>query len=85
MLTLNSFRHIRTSRNIKGFPSCQHGTGELLAHLDAQRIAREEAGLAARAARRLRLQEEWEKHFDGAAGPSRVLPPSARSGQRKTR
>jgi hypothetical protein len=47
MLTLKSFRHIRTSRNIKGFWLCQHATGESLAHLDAQRMAREEARLAA--------------------------------------
>lgn len=81
MLTLKSSRHLRTTRNIKGFRSCQHASGESLAHLDAQRIAREETRLAARAARRLRLQEEWNKHFDGAAGPSRVLPPPARSRQ----
>ena len=85
MLTLKSSRHIRTTRNIKGFRSCQHATGESLADLDAQRIAREEARLAARAARRLRLEEEWDKHFYGVAGPSRVLPPWARSRQATTR
>ena len=85
MLTLKSSRHIRTSRHIKGFRSCQHATGESLAHLDAQRIAREEARLAARAARRPWLEEEWDTHFDRAAGLLRVLPPSARSRQTKTR
>ena len=85
MLTLKSIRHIRTSRNVNGFRSCQQATAESLAHLDAQRIVREEARLASRAARRLWLEEEWDKHLERAAGPLRVLPPSVRPRQTRTR
>ena len=85
MLTLKSFRHIRASRNVNGFRSCQHATAESLAHLDAQRIVREEARLASRAARRLWLEGEWDKHLERSAGPSRVLPASARSRQTEMR
>ena len=85
MLTLKSFRHIRTSRNVNGFRSSQHATAESLAHLDAQRIVREEARLASRAARRLWLEEEWDKHLERAARPLRMLPPSVRSRQTRTR
>ena len=85
MLTLQSSRHIRTSRNIKGFRSCQHAAGESLSHLDAPRIPGEEARLASRAARRLWLEGEWDKHLERAAGPLRVLPASARSRQAEMR
>ena len=85
MLTLKSIRHIHTSRNIKGFRSCQHAAGESPAHLDEHRLAREEERLAAREARRVWLAAQWDKHFDRAAGPLRVLPPSARAGQTRTR
>ena len=84
MLTLKSSRHICTSRNIKGFRSCQP-PAESPAHLDEHRLAREEERLAAREARRVWLAEQWDKHFDRAAGPLRVLPPSACSRQTRTR
>ncbi len=83
MLTLKGIKHIRTGRNIKGFRSCPHATGISLAHLEVQRLAREEARLAKRGARRVWLDEEWSEHYKRVAGPLRVLPPSARSGQRR--
>lgn len=85
MLTLRSIKHVRTSRNIKSFRSCPHATAVSMAHLDQARIAQEKEKLAARQARRLRLREEWREHLEHAAGPSRVLPPSARSPRTKMR
>ncbi len=79
MPTPRSMRHVHTSRNVNAFRSCRHATGVSMAHPDAERIAREEARLAARQQRRLWLNEQWREHFAGAAGPLRVLPPSARS------
>jgi len=83
VLTVRDFRHMRTSRNIKGFRSRPQATGVSLAPLDAARLAREEQRLLAREARRLWLEDQWTRHFEAAAGPARVLPPSARSGQTK--
>ena len=48
MLTLKTSKHIRTNRNTKSFRSCEHATGESLAHVDRARLAREEERLAAR-------------------------------------
>jgi len=79
MLTLRSIKHVRTSRNIKSFRSCPHATGVSMSHLDRARLAREKERLAAREERRVWLAEQWREHFERAAGPSRVLPPSARS------
>ena len=83
MITLKNSAHISTSRNIKGFRSCQHATGVSLAHLDVERLASKEERLASREMRRLRLDEQWRKHFERAAVPLRVLPPSARSRETK--
>lgn len=79
MLTIKSMKHLPTGRNVKSFRSCQHATGVSMGHLDKGRIAREEHRLMAREARRLWLEEQWREHFERAAGPLRVLPPSARS------
>jgi hypothetical protein len=71
VLTMKTCRHIRTSRNAKGFVSCPQATGVSLAPLDAARLAREEQRLLAREARRLWLKEQWTRHFEAAAGPAR--------------
>jgi len=71
-------KHIRTGRNIKSFRSCPHATGVSMSHLDVERIARGEQRLMAREARHFWLEEQWCEHFERAAGPVRVLPPSAR-------
>lgn len=81
MLTLRNSRHIRTMRHAKSFRSCPNATGVSMAHLDRARIAREGERLAQREARRLWLAELWGEHFEHAAGPLRVLTPSARPGQ----
>ena len=83
MITLKNSAHIRTCRNIRGFRSCQHAIGVSLSHLDVERLAREEDRLASREMRRLRLDEQWRKHFERVAGPLRVLPPSARTRETK--
>lgn len=83
MLTVKSMKNIRTSRNVRSFRSCPHATGVSVAHRDNRRLAREEETLMAREARRLWLEEQWREHFERAAGPLRVLPPSACSRQRK--
>ena len=77
MLTLRNNKHIRTSRNVKGFRSVRHVTGVVSPAFDAKRIAREEERLAEHEARRLWLKEQWGEHFERAAGSLRVLPPSA--------
>ena len=63
MLTLTGLKHIRTSRNVKGFRSCPQATGVSLATGDAARLAREEERLLAREARRLWLEEQGTGHF----------------------
>jgi len=83
MLTLRTIKHIPTSRNIKGFRSCQHFTGVSLAHLDIQKLAREKERLVRRERRRLWLDEQWREHFERVAGPLHVVPPSARSREMK--
>jgi len=83
MLTLKGMKHVRTGRNVKGFRSCPPATGVSPARLDAARLAREEERLLAREARRLWLEDQWTTHFEGVAGPLRLLPPSARSRQTK--
>lgn len=83
MLTIKSMNQIRTSRNVKSFRSCPHAMGVSAAHHDKRRLTREEEALMAREGRRLWHEEQWREHFERAAGPLRVLPPSARSRQRK--
>lgn len=83
MLTVKRMKHIRTSRNVRSFRSCPHATGVSAAHHDKRRLTREEEALMAREGRRLWLEEQWREHFERAAGPLRVLPPSTRSRQRK--
>jgi hypothetical protein len=77
MLTLKTSAHIRT-RNIKSFRSCQSSTGPSTRHAEAAQLYREGIRLANRELRRLWLEEQWSGHFEQAAGPFRVLPPSAR-------
>ena len=81
MLTVKSMKQIRTSRNVKSFRACPQATGVSAAHHDKPRLTREEAALMAREGRRLWLDEQWREHFERAAGPVRVLPPSARGRQ----
>ena len=83
MLTMKTNRSIRASRNVKGFRALPPAVGVSLALLDAARLAREGERLLTREERRLWLENQWTRHFAGAAGPERVLPPSARSRQRK--
>jgi hypothetical protein len=78
-------KQIRTSRNVKSFHSCLHTTGVSAAHHDKRRLTREEEALTAREALRLWLEEQWREHFERAAGPLRVLPPSARGRQARVR
>ena len=82
MLTLKTSAHIGTMRRIKSFSLCPNATGVLMAHLDRRRILLQEKRLASGGARRLWLNQEWSEHFERVSGPLRVLPPSARSGQR---
>jgi hypothetical protein len=63
MLTMRSIKHVRSSRNIKGFRSCPHATGISLAYLDAARLAVEAERLAKRERRRLWLAQQWQEHF----------------------
>ena len=77
MLTLEGMKHVRTGRNVKGFRSCPQAMGVSPASRDAARLDCEEERLLARKARRLWLQDQWTRHFEAAAGPARVLPPSA--------
>lgn len=82
MLTLKTSAHIRTIRHSKSFRSCPNATGVSMAHLDLRRILLEEKRLAWREGRRLWRNQEWSEHLERLSGPLRVLPPSARSGQR---
>ncbi len=79
MLTMKTSRSIRTGRNVKGFRSLPQAVGVSLAPRAAARLAREGERLLTREERRLWLENQWTRHFAGAAGPERVLPPSARS------
>jgi len=81
MLTMKTNRSIRASRNVKGFRSLPPAVGVSLAPRDAARLAREQERLLAHEARWLWRKDQWTRHFAGAAGPERVLPPSARSRQ----
>lgn len=72
-MTFKGMKHVRTSRNVKGFRSCPQATGVSPARLDAARLAREEERLLAREARRLWLEDQWTRHFEAA------VPPLARS------
>jgi len=85
MLTLRGMKHIRTSRNIKGFQSCRHAMGASRAHVERARIALEQERLEGREARRVWLDKQWKEHFEHAAGPLGMLPPSARSRETKAR
>jgi len=82
MQRLKNMKGLRTSRNIRTFRSCQCSTGESLAHVDRARILREEDRLVVRRDRDLWLEDEWNRHFEDAAGPLRSLPPSARARRR---
>ena len=83
MLTMKTNRSIRASRNVKGFRSLPQAVGVSLAPRAAARLAREGERLIAREERRLWLENQWTRHFGAAAGPERVLPPSARARRRK--
>ena len=85
MLTQRTSAHVSSSKNIKSFHSCRHTTGVSMAHLDRTRIRREDERLRARKARQLCLARQWSEHYGHVAGPMRVLPPSARTGQTKGR
>jgi hypothetical protein len=78
MITIKSMKQMRTSKNICGFHACLHLTGEPTTSHDKQRIAREEQALKVRISQRLWSRFQWLHHFDCAAGPLRMLPPSAR-------
>ncbi len=62
MLTRRASDHIRTSGNIRGLHSCRAATGFPLMHLDAGRIARQDAALNTRKQRRERLEHLWSRH-----------------------
>ena len=64
MLTLKSSPHIRTSRNIKSFHSCQTSTGLSMSHVDDQRACREEMALVNRALRGSWLAQQWSEHLE---------------------
>jgi len=64
MLTLKSSPHIRTSKNIKSFRSCQTSTGLSMSHVDDQRACREEMALANRTLRCSRLAQQWNEHWE---------------------
>ena len=81
MLTIKSMKRIRTSRNVRSFRACLNATGVSTADHDKPRLIGEEQALMLREARRLWLDEQWLAHFERAAGPLRVLPPSAREQQ----
>jgi len=85
MITRKSMKQIRTNRNVRSFRSCSLATGEPAAYHDKRRLAREEAALMVREGRQRWLEEQWREHFAGAAGPERVLPPSARGRQARVR
>lgn len=84
MLTMKSMKQIRTSQNIRSFRACPHVTGVSAAKHDKPRLIGEERALMLREARRLWLNEQWDEHFERAAGPLRVLPPAAREQQAST-
>ena len=81
MLTIKSIKQIPTSRNVRSFRACMHATGGLAIDHEKSRLVGEERALVLREARRLWLDEQWREHFGRAAGPLRVLPPSAREQQ----
>jgi hypothetical protein len=64
MLTLNSSPHIRTSKNIKSFHSCQTSTGWSMSHVDIQRAYREEIALGNRTLHRSWLVQQWNEHLE---------------------
>ena len=61
MLALRNSSHIRTNRNVRSFRSCLTSTGSPLAHLDRERVGREEARRARREARRAWLAMSWKE------------------------
>jgi hypothetical protein len=62
MLTTRASDHIRKSRNLRGVHSCRTSTGFPLFHLDAKRLAQEEAALVTRNLRRAWLEYLWDRH-----------------------
>jgi hypothetical protein len=83
MLTLKSSFHIRTSQQIKGFRSCATSSGLPMRRVEAGRLYRGRIVLATRRQRRSWLEEQWLTRFEHEGERLRVLPPSARYGQRK--
>lgn len=81
MLTLRGMKHIRTSRNIKGFRSSPNATGVSMSHLDVERIARGEGRMAWAEARRAWLDNRWSENLKrmARATPLPIPPASARS------
>jgi hypothetical protein len=64
MLITRASDHIRKSKNIRGLHSCRTSTGFPLFHLDAKRLAQEEAALTTRNLRRAWLENLWDWHQD---------------------
>ena len=62
---------------------CRHSTGELMTHVEVQRLAHEARRLAAREAQRRCRAKEWGEHWERAAGQGRRLAPGASSRQTK--
>jgi hypothetical protein len=78
---MKNMKQIRTSQNVRSFRACLHATGVSAAEHDKPRLIGEERALMLREARRLWLNEQWGEHFERAAGPLQVLPPTAREQQ----
>lgn len=81
MLSLKSSAHIPTNRHTRSFRSCRTGTGLPMRHVETRREYRQWTGLVNKQLHRLWIEEQWNEHFERAAGPLRILPPSARSQQ----
>tara|TARA_B110000259_G_scaffold180225_1_gene220683 strand:+ start:1938 stop:2177 length:240 start_codon:yes stop_codon:yes gene_type:complete len=75
MLTIKSMKQIRIIR------ACRHATGQSAADHYKARVSEEDRTLIRRKAKHLLLDEHWVAHFERAAGPLRVLPPTAHEQQ----
>lgn len=62
MLTTRTSDHIRSKGNLRGMHSCRTATGFPMMHLDARRLAQQEAGLITRILRRAWLDHLWKRH-----------------------
>jgi hypothetical protein len=78
MITVSGNQTIRTSRNIKGYRSCNHSVGEDLGHVEDSRLALEQKRLGNRVRHNDWAVHEWLSHFEKVGGWQCVLPPSAR-------